>query len=44
MSTTSDGLAIRNFITGISDWPPAMTFASGSARSSNAWSMLAARA
>ena len=31
MSTTSDGRAIRSFITGTSDCPPAIAFASGSA-------------
>ena len=29
MSTMSDGLASRSFITGMSEWPPASTFASG---------------
>ena len=44
MSTTSDGRAMRSFITGMSDWPPAIAFASGSARSSSAWSRSVARA
>ena len=43
MSTTSDGRAIRSFITGMSDWPPAIAFASGSASSSSAWSTSDAR-
>ena len=34
MSTTSDGRAMRSFITGMSDCPPAIAFASGSASSS----------
>ena len=44
MSTTSDGRAIRSFITGTSDCPPAIAFASGSASSSSAWSRSDARA
>ena len=34
MSTTSDGRAMRSFMTGTSDCPPAMALASGSPRSS----------
>jgi hypothetical protein len=30
MSMMSDGFASRSFITGISEWPPAKSFASGS--------------
>ena len=44
MSTTSEGLEIRSFSTGMSDWPPAMALASGSASSSSASSTLEARA
>ena len=44
MSTTSDGRATRSFMTGMSDCPPAIAFASGSPSNSRAWSTSAARA
>jgi hypothetical protein len=43
MSTTTEGRAMRSFITGMSDCPPAIAFASGSPRSSSAWSTSDAR-